>query len=220
MFLNQPPKKKKFFFIPFVFIPVALIVWILWIFNFFGYRPHIQIQNKISLEEVSSQEKINLGRGVVVEAEISVKKGRLCESKLEIKKEGMNYSIQTTPEHQIVGKGEKLVFPISLEGMPNMEGDALLLITAKNCSLLPKKQKYKLQAFIDLVPPQVSLTSAQHYINQGGAEFATYHTSPDTVWSGIRIGSYEFRGYPRTDKPKESGDHFAFFFYSSSPQIK
>lgn len=214
MILNQPPKKKRFVLIPLVCMPVAFIVWILWIFNFFGDRPHIKIQDKISLEEIPREEKINLGRSVVLEAEIFVNKGKLCETKIEIKKENSTYSLTLTPERETRGKGEKLIFPISLEGMTSMEGEVLLLITAKNCSFLPKKEKYEGHAFIDLVSPQVSLTSTQHYINQGGAEFATYHTSPDTVWSGIRIGPYEFRGYPRTDKPKDSGEYFSFFVYS------
>lgn len=94
------------------------------------------------------------------------------------------------------------------------DGPVQLLLTAKNCSWLSREVKISWPAVVDMLPPQVSVTSSQHYVNQGGADLLTYHVSPDTVASEVRVGPYRFKGHLKPGAAPESGERFAFFVYS------
>lgn len=111
-------------------------------------------------------------------------------------------------------KGAMNDLKMSFEGELNgfQEGDATLKITVQNCALFNATTELSIPLKIDFTPPRVSLTSTQHYINQGGADVATYTVSDDTTWSGIRIGSHEFMGYPVPGGAPNA--RFVFFVYS------
>ncbi len=42
----------------------------------------------------------------------------------------------------------------------------------------------------------MSVLSTHHYINVGGAEMVLYRVSPADVASGVRVGDFEYPGYP------------------------
>jgi murein DD-endopeptidase MepM/ murein hydrolase activator NlpD len=56
---------------------------------------------------------------------------------------------------------------------------------------------------VRLAPPTVSALSTFHYINRGGSEMIVYRVSPADVASGVRVGDYEYPGFPA------SGAHIA-----------
>ncbi|MFT3907760.1 MAG: M23 family metallopeptidase [Steroidobacteraceae bacterium] len=45
-------------------------------------------------------------------------------------------------------------------------------------------------------PPTVAALSTFQFINLGGSEMVVYRVSPADVDSGVRVGEYEYRGYP------------------------
>lgn len=94
------------------------------------------------------------------------------------------------------------------------EGAATLTLAATDCALFAGHAEATQAITVDWTAPRVELLSGQHYVNQGGADVALYRTSPDTAWSGIRLGPNRFRGYKNPKSPEGSGDHFAFFVYS------
>lgn len=49
---------------------------------------------------------------------------------------------------------------------------------------------------VRLAPPQVSVQSAFHYINLGGSEMVVYRVNPADAISGVRVGPYEYPGFP------------------------
>ena len=49
---------------------------------------------------------------------------------------------------------------------------------------------------VRLTPPQVGIASQFHYINHGGSEMVVYRVRPDDAESGVRVGDYEYPGYP------------------------
>ena len=93
------------------------------------------------------------------------------------------------------------------------EGTAEISVAVQNCSIFKGKSNFAQNVTLDFTPPRVELTSSQHYINQAGAEVATYTVSDDAVWSGVVVGPNTFKGYvmPGATSP---ADHFAFFVYS------
>ena len=54
------------------------------------------------------------------------------------------------------------------------------------------------QVEVRLLPPQVGVMSQFHYINHGGSEMVVYRVRPSDVDSGVRVGDYEYPGYPAT----------------------
>jgi len=67
---------------------------------------------------------------------------------------------------------------------------------------------------VRLTPPQVGIASQFHYINHGGSEMVVYRVRPDDVASGVRVGDYEYPGYPAAGAGLEGADpglRVAFF---------
>ncbi len=49
---------------------------------------------------------------------------------------------------------------------------------------------------VRLIPPQVSVLSLHHFINQGGSEVVVYRVNPPDSDSGVRVGEIEYPGFP------------------------
>jgi murein DD-endopeptidase MepM/ murein hydrolase activator NlpD len=95
-----------------------------------------------------------------------------------------------------------------------VEGPAELHVEGDDCSLWHRRAVLTRAITIDLAPPAVAVTSSQHYINQGGAELATYSVSSDAVASGVKIGNNEFKGFLKPGAAPGSLDRFTIFVYS------
>jgi murein DD-endopeptidase MepM/ murein hydrolase activator NlpD len=67
---------------------------------------------------------------------------------------------------------------------------------------------------VRLIPPQISVQSTFHYINHGGSEMVVYRVNPPVTHTGVRVGDYEYPGYPASGAGVEGADpglHVAFF---------
>lgn len=49
---------------------------------------------------------------------------------------------------------------------------------------------------VRLTPPVIGVASRFHYVNHGGSEMVVYRVRPGDVESGVRVGEYEYPGYP------------------------
>jgi murein DD-endopeptidase MepM/ murein hydrolase activator NlpD len=100
-----------------------------------------------------------------------------------------------------------LTRPLGKQELPQLvQGQARIIVTASRPVLLGLRQVASTQSedvTVRLTPPILSVVSMYHYINQGGSELVVYHVSPSDVSSGVRVGNYEYRGYPA------SGAHIA-----------
>ncbi|HTX24533.1 MAG TPA: M23 family metallopeptidase [Steroidobacteraceae bacterium] len=100
-----------------------------------------------------------------------------------------------------------LTRPIGKQQVPQLvEGKAQIIVTASRPVLFGLRQipaTTSREVAVRLTPPILSVVSRYHYINQGGSEMVVYHVSPADAASGVRVGSYEYRGYPA------SGAHIA-----------
>lgn len=100
-----------------------------------------------------------------------------------------------------------LTHPIGKAQMPQLtEGKARVIVTASRPVLFGLRQVASTATrdlAVRLTPPVLSVLSTYHYINQGGSEIVVYHVSPADASSGVRVGNYEYRGYPA------SGAHIA-----------
>jgi hypothetical protein len=67
---------------------------------------------------------------------------------------------------------------------------------------------------VRLTPPQIAVLSSFHYINHGGSEAVIYRVTPPDSESGVRVGDYEYPGYPASGAGIAAGDdalRIAFF---------
>jgi hypothetical protein len=92
------------------------------------------------------------------------------------------------------------------------EGEAVVRVVARRApSWLrhPKPVVKELRLPVRLVPPQVSLSSTQNYVSQGGAGVVTYRVGASAVRDGVRAGSWFFPGAPLPGGGE--GDRLALF---------
>jgi hypothetical protein len=49
---------------------------------------------------------------------------------------------------------------------------------------------------VRLAPPVIAVLSQFHYVNHGGSEMVVYRVTPPDAESGVRVGDYEYQGFP------------------------
>lgn len=91
--------------------------------------------------------------------------------------------------------------PLNRKLMPGLtEGSATLVITATNDSwgrfFRGGQSILTLNLPVRFTPPQISVITTQHYINQGGCDMVVFQVSPGTVESGVQVGKYFFTSFP------------------------
>ncbi len=108
--------------------------------------------------------------------------------------------------------------PIGKRDVPELEAGSLLIhVTAMRAVLFGLREissSTTHEVEVRLSPPQVGVTSQFHYINHGGSEMVVYRVRPTDVDSGVRVGDYEYPGYPATASGVEGADpglRVAFF---------
>jgi murein DD-endopeptidase MepM/ murein hydrolase activator NlpD len=111
----------------------------------------------------------------------------------------------------------RLTRPIGKRDVPELEAGPLTVhVTAVRPVLFGLRQLASSAAHeveVRLAPPQVSIASQFHYINHGGSEMVVYRVRPPDVESGVRVGDYEYPGYPAAGAgvQGEEGLRVAFF---------
>lgn len=111
----------------------------------------------------------------------------------------------------------KLVRPIGKRNLDLQAGAARIVVTAERPVLfgLRHAQSTAVRDIqVRLTPPTIAVTSTFHYINHGGSETVVYRVSPSDVTSGVRVGEYEYAGFPASGAGVEHADpglRVAFF---------
>ena len=102
------------------------------------------------------------------------------------------------------------------------EGPATLRVSAKDRSLWSffrgNETVLQKNVSIDITPPTLELIADDRYVNFGGVGLIVYKPAPDTVKTGVKIGSYFFPGYK--GQIKEHPEYFLAFFahpYNTEP---
>jgi murein DD-endopeptidase MepM/ murein hydrolase activator NlpD len=84
--------------------------------------------------------------------------------------------------------------------LPDLQaGPARIVVSATRPSIFdlrPLTASASKDFEVRLDPPRVSIISTHHFVNHGGSEMVVYRVTPPDAWSGVRVGSAEFPGYP------------------------
>ncbi|MEQ9561320.1 MAG: M23 family metallopeptidase, partial [Woeseiaceae bacterium] len=104
---------------------------------------------------------------------------------------------------QLVREGEnglRLSASIGKRDIPELEAGPLIVQVDAVRPVLFGLREIGSQATreveVRLIPPQAAIASQFHYINHGGSEMVVYRVRPDDADSGVRVGEYEYPGYP------------------------
>jgi murein DD-endopeptidase MepM/ murein hydrolase activator NlpD len=90
---------------------------------------------------------------------------------------------------------------VGREVIPELkEGRATIRVTASNDSWGRFFRGGESETSIDLpvrfAPPQISVMTTQHYINQGGCDMVVFKVSPGTAESGVQVGDTFYPSFP------------------------
>jgi len=101
------------------------------------------------------------------------------------------------------------------------EGRATLRVSARNDSwgrfFRGGRSEVALDLPVRFAPPQISVMTTQHYINQGGCDMVVFTVSPGTTESGVKVGDNYFPSFPvKESKPLTRLCLFAFA-YNTDP---
>jgi murein DD-endopeptidase MepM/ murein hydrolase activator NlpD len=109
---------------------------------------------------------------------------------------------------------KKLTVALSSKLAGLKEGPAVLRVAARDNSWwnLFRGNETVLQKniTIDITPPTLEIIADDRYVNFGGVGVIVYKPSPDTVTTGIKIGSYFFPGYK--GQIKSYPEHYVALF--------
>ena len=143
-----------------------------------------------------------LGTGQAVTFEVSDRKSGIRSVWAAISKAGKEHVLLDRQIQDPEGKKKhKATFEIAVDPLKLglADGPAMLRMVVRdnswrrwwhgNISYLEK------EVFIDTRPPEISILSRQHYINQGGAGLVIYRLSEACPQSGVFVGDRFFAGY-------------------------
>jgi murein DD-endopeptidase MepM/ murein hydrolase activator NlpD len=136
---------------------------------------------------------------------------------------GAEHSLAAEQYAEPTGEKKIALAPSKISGLK--EGPAVLKITARDGSLWGffggNETVVQRNLTIDITPPTLELIADDRYINFGGVGAIVYKPSPDTVTSGVKIGSYFFPG--TKGLLKDQPEHFFALFahpYNVPPASK
>jgi murein DD-endopeptidase MepM/ murein hydrolase activator NlpD len=164
-----------------------------------------------------------IGQTGEIDVAVSTPRGALKRLDVSLAQGGASVGVfSLTPENatelQIEGDRVSLKRPAGKRTIAELkQGAAEVTVTAVRPVLFGFREATsttKRAIDVNLSPPQIAVLSSFHYINHGGSEMVVYRVSPPDAESGVRVGDYEYRGFPASGAGIRSGDaglRVAFF---------
>lgn len=131
------------------------------------------------------------------------------------------FDLGTGDAGSLVREGEdglRITLPIGKRDIPQLEAGPLVVAVEAVRPVLFGLREVASEAMreveVRLIPPQAAIASQFHYINHGGSEMVVYRVRPDDADSGVRVGEYEYPGYPASGAGVANADpglRVAFF---------
>ena len=133
----------------------------------------------------------------------------------------------STAELSITGDNVSVTRPTGKRVVPELKaGTAQITVSAVRPVLFGFRQAASTASRdveVRLTPPQIAVLSQFHYVNHGGSEVVVYRVTPADAESGVRVGNYEYRGFPASGAGIATADpalRVAFFALLWDQDIK
>jgi len=172
---------------------VSLLTVILIVAALFLFTPQFELVKPV-IKPVTSLEMI--GQKKIVSINASDDKSGIRHIDISIVQEDKRHTLASLDflEKRVLEK------PVTVEINPLhlkfRDGEATLIVTAKDYSLFGNTTRLVRKVMIDMTPPAISLVSSYHYINPGGSCLALYKVSKEVEKSGVMTESDFSLGYP------------------------
>jgi hypothetical protein len=121
-------------------------------------------------------------------------------------------------ELTVAGDRASITRPAGKESVPALkQGKAEISVTAVRPVLFGLREATSTATRsidVRLTPPQIAVLSSFHNVNHGGSEVVVYRVTPPDAESGVRVGEYEYPGFPASGAGIQNGDpalRVAFF---------
>ncbi|HEY8521178.1 MAG TPA: M23 family metallopeptidase [Gammaproteobacteria bacterium] len=132
--------------------------------------------------------------------------GRLTQLEVMLEQDGASqtiFSLAQPGETALAQEGPDRVslrLPLGKRDRPELRaGLARVTITAARPVLFGYREAVSTATHefeVRLAPPQTAVLSQFHYVNHGGSEMIVYRVNPADAESGVRVGDYEYPGFP------------------------
>ena len=164
-----------------------------------------------------------IGQTGEVSATVVAPRAALLRFDVTLTQEGATTPVfSLTPENgaelSVEGERASITRPMGKKTVPALkQGKAEITVTAVRSVLFGLREaSSSATRSIDvrLSPPQIAVLSSFHYINHGGSEAVVYRVTPPDAESGVRVGMYEYPGFPASGAGIQNGDpalRVAFF---------
>ena len=165
-----------------------------------------------------------VGQTGEIEVTVTAPKGTLTAFTVSLEQNGTTTAVYSlAPEtagelRRPTDDSVRIVKPTGKRAMPSLEqGAARVTVTAVRPVLFGLREASATATRdinVRLTPPQVAVLSQFHYINHGGSEMVVYRVTPPDAESGVRVGDYEYPGFPASGAGMPSDDpalRVAFF---------
>ena len=161
--------------------------------------------------EIAQPEKF-IGLSTSMEVVVRAKGGDLSSLRIALEQGGVETPLYeqtgaaggSVPEGVEVEEqppdGVRIRRAISRNAVPGLtSGPARLVVVASRpvlAGLREVESRLTRDLEVRLERPRVTVLSTHHYVNVGGAEAIVYRVQPADVQSGVRVGEFEYPGYP------------------------
>jgi len=175
-----------------VYVAIVLIILLAGTVGWLYYADYLDHEKPVVK---LSQDLIAIGKKKEIGITFSDSASGLSRLKVEIVQDNKPHTIaeESFPSRGIKQKVIRLT--IDTEALKLKNGQAIINISAADCSLFKNETLLATQVKIDTVPLQISVLNPVNYINQGGTGFITYRASKPTTLTGVYVDDKFFPGH-------------------------
>jgi len=175
-----------------VYVAIVLIILLAGTVGWLYYADYLDHEKPVVK---LSQDLIAIGKKKEIGITFSDSASGLSRLKVEIVQDNKPHIIaeESFPSRGIKQKVIRLT--IDTEALKLKNGQAIINISAADCSLFKNETLLATQVKIDTVPLQISVLNPVNYINQGGTGFITYRASKPTTLTGVYVDDKFFPGH-------------------------
>jgi murein DD-endopeptidase MepM/ murein hydrolase activator NlpD len=162
-----------------------------------------------------------IGQRTSVEVVVSAAGRGLGDVRVEVEQRGVAHVVARRPHRPLPPwtrsgervRADRLQAEVGRAVVPGLaEGEAVVRVVAERAVTWlrhPDPAVKEIRLPVLLVPPPLSLLSAQNYVAQGGSGVVVYRVGPTATRDGVRAGAWFFPGSPLPGGGKE--DRLALF---------
>jgi murein DD-endopeptidase MepM/ murein hydrolase activator NlpD len=178
-----------------IVIALAVAAGVIWFNAGRAPGPVIEIREPSAVGQTGTLAlAVEAPKGVLDRLEVVLEQGGAATTLFSLAPDTSSALEHETPDRVVLKR------PLGKRDIPTLQaGSAKVTVTAVRPVLFGYREATSVASRdfeVRLTPPQVAAQSQFHYINHGGSEAVVYRVNPANAESGVRVGDFEYRGFP------------------------